>query len=336
MLLSICIPSYNRFEKLNETIDSILKAKSNAFEVVIVDNCSPRDINEYITCNDARLRIVKRETPVYGGKNVSDCIVFARGKYALMLLDKDTIDGKYLDDFISTILDNQDVMGGYCVLNSLNKGISVVSKEVIATFGYLSKHPSGNFYRIDELRQYIELKENEMERDPFAFDVYMAYCASKGKMMLYDKEMVFSLLDNVDNSKKNKEKSLTFSKDKGNVYYLVPNRMMQFKTYMQCLSELEVSKEEKKRALELLYESSLIHVTLEYRYIMKNKDVCEHYGHETENVNLLKMLYNALRIRSVLFHTKFLGINFFEKWGIDTKVVFLLIKKKISKSKNGD
>ena len=62
MLLSICIPSYNRFEKLDKTIREILRAETKKFEIVIVDNCSPRNIEEYITCiDDPRVRIVKRK-----------------------------------------------------------------------------------------------------------------------------------------------------------------------------------------------------------------------------------------------------------------------------------
>ena len=64
---------------------------------------------------------------------------------------------------------------------------------------------------------------------------------------------------------------------------------------------------------------------------MKNKEVCEHYGHETENVTIFKMLHNALKMRRALLFTKIKDFNFGAKWGIDTKVVFLLIKKKVCK-----
>ena len=47
MLLSICIPNYNRGKYLNNCLNSILLAKSNSnmkFEVCISDNCSKDNI----------------------------------------------------------------------------------------------------------------------------------------------------------------------------------------------------------------------------------------------------------------------------------------------------
>lgn len=332
MILSICIPSYDRFEKLNETIANILQAKSDNFEVVVVDNCSPRDICEYIKYDDSRLRFVKRENPVYGGKSVSDSILYAKGEYALLLLDKDTICGEYLDEFVDVLSYNKDVMGGYCVLNSKNQNVKVVSKKTIKKFGYLSKHPSGNFYKIDRLRDYIEKKEDEMEKDPFAFDIYMAYCASLGKMMMYDKKLVCSTLDNMSNKDTG---SLTFSKNKGNVYYLVPNRIWQFKKYISCLMELNVTKNDKKDVLLCLYHKTIRLVTIDYRNIMRNKEVCNHYGHEPERVGILKMLCNVLRVRWAFIWKKCDGVNYFEKLKMDFKIVHSEIKRKMYKHKNG-
>ena len=324
MILSICIPSYDRFETLNETIKSILQAKSDDFEVVVIDNCSPRDICEYINYNDQRVRIVKRDVPVYGGKSVADSILYASGEYALLLLDKDTICGEYLDEFIDTLSRNKDIMGGYCELNAEKQDVKIISENTIAEFGYLSKHPSGNLYKIDILRNYMEEKANCMERDPFAFDIYLAYCASLGKMMKYEKKLVCS---NLTNMPKNDTGSLTFSKNKGNVYYLIPNRISQFKTYINCLMELDVTKKEKKRALFYLYHRTIKLVSIHYRDIMRNKDVCNHYGHETEKVNIWKMLCNIVKTRWAFIWTKCKGINYFEKLGMDFKIVYLEVKR---------
>ena len=45
MVLSICIPSYNRLDELKKLLCSISKAKSDEFEVVVVDNGSSDDID---------------------------------------------------------------------------------------------------------------------------------------------------------------------------------------------------------------------------------------------------------------------------------------------------
>ena len=60
MVLSICIPSYNRLDELKKLLCSISKAKSDEFEVVVVDNGSSDDI-DFIKINDDRIRVIKRD-----------------------------------------------------------------------------------------------------------------------------------------------------------------------------------------------------------------------------------------------------------------------------------
>ena len=42
MLLSICIPTYNRPESLLNCLNSLAKQKNKDFEVCIADNCSKK------------------------------------------------------------------------------------------------------------------------------------------------------------------------------------------------------------------------------------------------------------------------------------------------------
>ena len=337
MLLSICIPSYNRFEKLNDTISNILQASSDDFEVVIIDNCSPREINEYISYDDKRLRIVKREQPVYGVKNVGDSILFGKGKYSLLLLDKDNIVGSKLDEFIET-LRNNEVSGGYCQLNSSNDAVKIDSERTIEKYGFLSKHPSGDFYRMDILREYIKEKDSELEKDPFPFDIYLAYCATKGRMMHYDKPVVCSPLN--DPNVEDTTGTLTFKKELGNIYYFPKNRNDQFAVYTKCLSEFDITKERKINVLSCIYKRTISQVTLEYRWIMKNPVVCKHYGHDSEKVTLVTMLKNVMSIRKVFYATECSDVTKKDKKKIGRlilrkiiKKICKMIKKKIFKSK---
>lgn len=326
MLLSICIPSYNRFEKLKETIDDILKATSNDFEIVIVDNCSTDDIFNYINSKDSRLRIVQRDKPVYGAKNVGDAILYGRGVYSLLLLDKDTILGEKLDAFIN-VLSRSDVMGGYCVLNSKKENIKITEKEAIEHFGFLSKHPSGNFYKIDPIRDYINKKAKLLEKAAFPFDTYLAYCASLGSMMYFDKPLVCSAL--ADFSKDDNRGSLTFSKDAGNMYYFPENRIDEFRLFATCLDELVIDKKEKMDIFVSLYKRTVLYVSKGYREIMKNKDICNHYHHRTEDIGLKKMISFALDFRRAFYDIQFNSINNVDKKQIERRVLKLMLFKKL-------
>ena len=334
LTLSICIPSYDRFKKLRETVQEILRAKSDDFEVVIIDNCSPGNIEECISFDDPRLRIVKREKAVYGPKNVGDAILFGRAKYSLLLLDKDRIDGNGLDAFVKT-LSHSDVAGGYCKLNSKNANVEIVESRTVERFGYLSKHPSGDFYQIDLLREYIQEKEKILEKDPFPFDIYLAYCASKGKMMYYDKPCVCSALNDPPKDDSDNRGTLTFDKSAGNMYYFPENRNREFMVYVECLNELHLDKTTYTQVLESLYVRTLASVTREYRRIMRHPGICKHYHHEMEDIGIFKMIGFAQDFRKAYYSQPCEGLTNFEKRVIEWHAIKTVIRKMMRGKKHG-
>ena len=92
ILLSICIPTYNRIKDLSEVIDSLLRVSSDAFEIVITDNCST-DSTEQTVCgySDPRVRYCRNESPLPPFLNMIHSIFNGRGKYALYCNDRDLI-----------------------------------------------------------------------------------------------------------------------------------------------------------------------------------------------------------------------------------------------------
>ena len=112
IVLSICIPSYNRFYNLEKCVHSVLSSKSNEFEIVIVDNQSPKNINETLNFYDSRLRIVNRTESVDGKLNVGNCVYYSKGKYTMLCLDKDRVDGRYIDEFIEALKSDDSICGG--------------------------------------------------------------------------------------------------------------------------------------------------------------------------------------------------------------------------------
>lgn len=296
LTLSICIPSYNRFEKLNETIEKILKSGSKDFDVIIVDNCSPRRIEEFIDCSDERVKIIHRESAVRGEQSVNECVGFADASYALLLLDKDVIEGEYIADLI-TILKDSKVSGGYCEINSTNHICEFDREDAVVKFGYLSKHPSGNIYKTDFVKEYISQEPEIIGTDAFGFDYALAYVASRGTMLLYNKPLVFSQLDKPVGKP---EKSLSFNPQNNNVFYLPMDRTCEFKKYAGALDKLLISKEMKLKVFEKLYQRTISQVTIQYRKVMKNEFTCYHYGHDTKRVSIFEMVDNYHKVNSCI------------------------------------
>jgi abequosyltransferase len=92
ILLSICIPTYNRAEYLKKTLDSIVNQEGFAehCEIVISDNCSPDNTAEVVDTFMAQyknIRYYRNDTNV-GELNFVRVMDLARGKYIKLNGDK--------------------------------------------------------------------------------------------------------------------------------------------------------------------------------------------------------------------------------------------------------
>lgn len=96
MLLSICIPTYNRVSSLNNCLNSILIAKNFFnidFEVCISDNASSENINDVINLYKKYFRInYHRNKKNYGvGYNILKSVSLAKGKYSWIIGNDDLL-----------------------------------------------------------------------------------------------------------------------------------------------------------------------------------------------------------------------------------------------------
>lgn len=95
ILLSFCIPTYNRSSTLPQTVRSIsLSAKEALVEVVISDNCSTDDTKEVVKkflgkYKNLRIIYKRQNTNVGLDQNILDSITFASGKYCWLISDDD-------------------------------------------------------------------------------------------------------------------------------------------------------------------------------------------------------------------------------------------------------
>ncbi len=97
MLLSICIPTYNRIQCLDNCLNSIYISKKNVknlnFEVCISDNCSNEDTSKIIHKYHSKLPIVfkKNKQNIGFAKNAIQTVSMAKGKFAWLIGNDDLI-----------------------------------------------------------------------------------------------------------------------------------------------------------------------------------------------------------------------------------------------------
>ena len=103
---SITIPAF-KDKYLKETIDSVLAQTYSNYEVVIVNDASPYDLDSIVSqYDDSRIRYFKNEKNC-GAKDVVDnwniCLTLATGEYVMCIGDDDKITPRCLQDFADLI-----------------------------------------------------------------------------------------------------------------------------------------------------------------------------------------------------------------------------------------
>jgi len=103
---SVTIPAY-KDRYLKETIDSVLAQTYQNYEIVIVNDASPYDLDSIVLqYTDPRIRYFKNEKNC-GAKNVVDnwniCLSYATGEYVMCIGDDDNLTPRCLQDFAELI-----------------------------------------------------------------------------------------------------------------------------------------------------------------------------------------------------------------------------------------
>ena len=103
---SVTIPAY-KDKYLKETIDSVLAQTYSNYEVVIVNDASPYDLDSIVyQYDDSRIRYFKNEENC-GAKDVVDnwniCLSHALGEYLICMGDDDKLTPRCLQDFADLI-----------------------------------------------------------------------------------------------------------------------------------------------------------------------------------------------------------------------------------------
>ena len=112
MYFSILIPAYKK-AFLQEAIESVLRQTYFDFELVIVNDCSPEDLDRVVELfTDERIRYYKNSFN-YGAKDVVDnwnkCLGLARGKYVICMGDDDRLLPDCLMHYYQYIQDYPDL-----------------------------------------------------------------------------------------------------------------------------------------------------------------------------------------------------------------------------------
>ena len=132
MILSICIPTYNRVNQLDNCLNSILISKKNVdnfnFEICVSDNNSEEDTESIIKKYNKELKIKynRNEKNLGFAINGIKSISMAEGEFSWMIGNDDLILPKALSKLKNLLQDNLDK--DYFFINSYNLESSYLDK----------------------------------------------------------------------------------------------------------------------------------------------------------------------------------------------------------------
>jgi len=154
-LLSICIPTYNREEYLDDAIRSVInqinKNNKNLLELCISDNCSQDGTESLVKkwINKSPISIVynKNFKNLGADRNFLKVIEMARGEYCWFLSSDDALEKGAINKAIKKIRENPEI--GLFVVN--NNAYNITMKKKIFGDSILFKKFKGDYYFNDSL-----------------------------------------------------------------------------------------------------------------------------------------------------------------------------------------
>ena len=111
-LISVIVTTYNRKELLSTTIKSILNQTYSNLELIVVDNYSGYDFNDYMNSfNDERIKAFQNQNNGIIAINRNFGITKAKGEYLAFCDDDDYWVDEKLEQQIKHVIDNEAIVG---------------------------------------------------------------------------------------------------------------------------------------------------------------------------------------------------------------------------------
>lgn len=157
IVLSICIPTYNRRTLLKEILDEILRYPYNDIEIIVIDNASTDGTKELLdSYHDLRLRVKFNEQNIGMTNNQVLAAFSGNGKYTLTLMDRDKLNSGKLVHITKRLhqLDMPVILLDY----KATEEISIYDGKALSA-AILRTHPSFLIYHTQKLHDCVKIND---------------------------------------------------------------------------------------------------------------------------------------------------------------------------------
>ncbi|WPK12391.1 glycosyltransferase [Lysinibacillus louembei] len=255
ILLSVCIPTYNRGHRAYENIIHLLQMKyDEEVEFIISNNGTNNETQSYYSkiniFNDARIKYFEFEENMGFALNLCKVCESAEGKYILLLSDEDVVNFSFLDNVMATLIQSQ---GALSILkassdyqNRQPTKFAKTGKDALLAFMLTSNYMSGIVYNRELLIQYKGIEYIKENLNNAACSIYphmvweLMLCQS-GNVQSTESILVF------EGSPEEMEKEHVEYVD-GNIdisyYAKIESRLQQHKGFAQIIDLLELGEKD--------------------------------------------------------------------------------------------
>jgi glycosyltransferase involved in cell wall biosynthesis len=244
IILSICIPTYNRAKSLKRCIENIIQYKSQFIEIIISSNNSVDNTDEVVkSLDDGRIRYFKNKKNLGFDENLLKTVEYANGEYVFFLSDEDFIDHNALSRLLTYLSKKNNV-------SQILGTVIQHDNRIYSSYGdmYLKKG-SESLERILFNYTYmsgIVLKKNSLDLEKaksyiscaYMFIVFQAQAMVKGDTLCSSR--IFCAQGPVENESFNRKEILK-SSDKGKPIanpYHYSSRIYQLKEKIRLVYEI--------------------------------------------------------------------------------------------------
>lgn len=294
-LLSFCIPTYNRVGALIPLVRRILQCTSQDFEIVVSDNVSTDDtVAQLKAIDDPRLIILENEVNRGALFNQVNVLLQGRATYSTLLLDKDSVDPAFIQSFLE-FLRREAPITGY---SEYHKVPGTPSKhfqpgyDALRGMAYSCHHPSGYFFRKTELRelQIVERFSGHEVVGNFPFEFIQAELALRGPAAIFQEPLFIP--EKLEAARETR--SYTISGTKGDAFFQPKGRLNTAVRFSLHILDLPLAMNIKRKLVLDRFAQGLSFATVDYRSIMVNDAICDHYHIATRRVGRLELLLIAV------------------------------------------
>lgn len=303
-LLSFCIPSYNRVERVKALVCNLLSLPDSDIQVVVLDNGSTDKTSEVLAkIDDSRFIFASNQENQGALFNMVNVFRYATGQYVIYSTDQDSTDISKIHTFKSFLRDFPNISCGFCEFEPHADGNHKIYEcgfSAVAAIAYKGRHPTGYFFRNDDLCK-VRLHERFSDRnfvDLFPLEFAFAEVAMLGDGLIYSD----SLFVPNNTSDVVTHRSSTTNGSSKSAFFAPAARRKLALSYSQHIHTLNLEKIEQYRLLSQVFVQELIASTLGYRSIMANHRLCIHYRMHPRAITPLDIV-----LISILFTSVFLG-----------------------------